>query len=168
MEELVRFRKSDPIWGKRTANKWPQKCDGGPYNGADSVHWSFIYIYIKELPIYKKESGCIPPRLGDTLSDSRFDFENLTQSEARELPTSGHASVMEGPRILLIVFIALYYTYTMAKHQYLRNRMIVYHRLMAKHCRTAGSISKIWPDLRQENCQQVDTQVWWRALESCW
>jgi len=64
---------------------WPQKCDGGPYNGADSVHWPFIYIYIMELTIYKKESGCIPPRLGDTLSDSQFDFEvNLTQSERQE------------------------------------------------------------------------------------
>ena len=73
----------------------------------------------------------------------RFDFEILTQSEARELPTSGHESVMEGPRILLIVFIVLYYTYTMAKHQYLSNRMIAYHHLMAKHCQTAGSISKI-------------------------
>ena len=31
----------------------------------------------------------IPKRFGDTLSSSRFDFENLTQSEARELPTSG-------------------------------------------------------------------------------
>jgi len=76
----------------------------------------FYNIYIKELPIYKKESGCIPPRLGDTLSDSRFDFENLTQSEARELPTSGHKSVMEGPTMVLIVFIAPYFTYTMAKH----------------------------------------------------
>ena len=85
----------------------------------------------------------MPLRFGDTLSDSRFDFENLTQSEARELPTSGHKSVMEGPRILLIVFIALYYTYTMAKHQYLRNRMIVYCCLTAKRCRSAGSISKI-------------------------
>ena len=36
-----------------------------------------------------------------------FDFENLTQSEARELPTSGHESVMEGPTMVLIVFIAL-------------------------------------------------------------
>ena len=59
----------------------------------------------------------MPLRYGHTLSDSRLDFENLAQSEARELPTSGHKSVMEGPRILLIVFIALYYTYTMAKHQ---------------------------------------------------
>jgi len=69
-------------------------------------------VYIKELPIYKKESGCIPPCLGDTLSDSRFDFENLTQSEARELPTSNHKSVMEGPRMVLIVSIGLLYTYT--------------------------------------------------------
>ena len=77
---------------------------------------------------------------------SWFDFENLTQSEARELPTSGHKSVIEGPRILLIVFIALYYTYAMAKHQYLSNRMIPYHRLMAKHCQKAGLISKIRPN----------------------
>jgi len=90
-----------------------RSVDGGPYNGADSVHWPSIYIYIKELPIYKKESGCIPSRLGDTLSDSRvFDFENLTQSEARELPTSGHRSVMEGPTMVLIVSIGLQYTYT--------------------------------------------------------
>jgi len=67
---------------------------------------------MKELPIYKKESGCIPPCLGDTLLDSRFHFENQTQSEAREPPTSGHKSVKEGPRILLIVSIGLLYTYT--------------------------------------------------------
>jgi len=97
---------------KRTANKLKQQCDGGPYNGADSVHWPLLYIYIIELPIYKNESDCIPPRFGDTLSKSRFDFKNLTQSKTRELPTSGHNSVMEGPRILLIVFIGLYYTYT--------------------------------------------------------
>jgi len=59
----------------------------GPYT--IGVHCPFIYIYIKELPIYKKESGCIPPRLGDTLSDSsRFDFENLTQSETRSARTT--------------------------------------------------------------------------------
>jgi len=66
----------------------------------------------------KEQNDSIPPLDGQTLLSSRFDFENLTQSdEAREPPTSGHQSVMEGPRILLIVFIALYYTYTMAKHQ---------------------------------------------------
>jgi len=42
-----------------------------------------------------------------TKSKSLFDFENRTQSEARELPTSGHKSVMEGPTMVLIVSIAL-------------------------------------------------------------
>jgi len=59
-----------------------------------------------------------------TYLESWFDFENtLTQSEARELPTSGH-NIMEGPTMVLIVFIALSYTYTMAKHQYLRKRVM--------------------------------------------
>jgi len=66
----------------------------------------------------------MPLRYGHTLSDSRLDFEHLIQSEAREPPTSGCESVMEGPRILLIVSIALSYTYTMAKHQYLRKRVM--------------------------------------------
>jgi len=63
-------------------------------------------IYNSKTSVNKEQNDGIP------LSKSRFDFENLTQSEARELPTSGHKSVMEGPRILLIVFIGLYYTYT--------------------------------------------------------
>ena len=96
----------------RTANKWPQKWDGGPYNGADSVHWPFIYIYIKELPIYKKESGCIASPFGDTLSDSWFDFENRTQSEAREPPTSGHTPATESYTMALLVAIRILYTYT--------------------------------------------------------
>jgi len=40
----------------------------------------------------------------------------------RTANTSGHKSVMEGPTMVLIVSIALLYTYTMAKHQYLRKR----------------------------------------------
>jgi len=56
-----RFRKSDSIRvrGKRTANtnKWTQKCDGGPYNGADGVHCPFIYAYNDgKTSISKKES----------------------------------------------------------------------------------------------------------------
>ncbi len=84
-----------------------RKCDGGPYNGADSVHCPLLYIYNGKTSITKEQNDGIPLLDGQTLSNSRFDFENRTQSEARELPTSGHESVMEGPRILLIVFIAL-------------------------------------------------------------
>ena len=49
----------------------------------------------------------MPSRYGHTLSDSRLDFENLTQSEAREPSTSGWESVMEGHAMVLIVSIAL-------------------------------------------------------------
>jgi len=73
-----------------------------------------LYIYNGKTSISEEQNESIPPLDGQTLSNSQFDFENLTRSEAREMPTSGHKSVMEGPRILLIVFIALYYTYTMA------------------------------------------------------
>jgi len=84
----AQFRKSDPTWGKRTANKWLQTCDGGPYNGADSVHCPFIYIYNGKTSISKKESdACLCA--------------------------------------------------------------------VAIHCRITCSILKIWPNLRQENCQQV-------------
>jgi len=38
--------------------------------------------------------------------------KNFDQSEAREPPTSGHRSVMEGPTMVLIVSIGLLYTYT--------------------------------------------------------
>ena len=63
-------------------------------------------------------------RYGHTLSGSRLDFENLTQSEAREPPTSGRKSVMEGHTMVLMVSIVLSYTYTMAKHQYPRKRVM--------------------------------------------
>jgi len=86
------------------------KCDGGPYNGADSVHCPLLYIYNGKTSITKEQNDGIPLLDGQTLSNSRFDFENLAQSEARELPTSGCTSVMEGPTMVLIVFIALYYT----------------------------------------------------------
>ena len=39
---------------------------------AISVYCFFMHILKKVLPISKKESGCIPPRLGDTLLDSRI------------------------------------------------------------------------------------------------
>ena len=96
---------------------------------------------MKEIPISKKESGCIPPRfVGDTLSKSRFDFENRTQSEARELPTSGHDKCDGGPyNGADSVHCPLIYIYneanTLISNQ---QRVIAYHHvLMAKHCRRA-------------------------------
>ena len=64
-------------------------------------------MYNGKTSMSKQQIASIPLLDGQTLSNSRFDFENWTQSEARELPTSGHESVMEGPTMVLIVSIAL-------------------------------------------------------------
>jgi len=86
-------------------------------NPADSVHCFLLYIYNGKTSISKEQNDSIPPLDGQTLLDSRFDFKNRTQSEAREPPTSGHKSRMEGPTMVLIVSIGLLCTYTMEKHQ---------------------------------------------------
>ena len=74
-------------------------------------------------------------RFGHTLTGSRLDFENRTQSEAREPPTSGYKSVMEGTIKVLRVSIALLYTYTNRNHQYTRKRVAVYLHVLMIHCR---------------------------------
>jgi len=104
---------------------------------------------------------------GHTLSDDQLDFENLTQSEAREPPTSGHKSVMEGLTIMPRVFINLLCTHTMPNNHYCSTYMMPYPHLMAKHCLTISRKSGILPDLRHETCQQVAVKVWWKYLQSC-
>ena len=59
-------------------------------NPADSVHCPLLYIYNGKTSISKEQNDSILLLDGQTLPISRFDFENLTQSEAREPPTSGH------------------------------------------------------------------------------
>jgi len=123
---------------------WLQKCDGGPYNGADSVHWPFIYIYNGKSSISKKESdACLcTMAIHWTLSDDQLDFENLIQSEAREPPTSGCKSMVEGLTIMPRVFINLLYTHTMPNNHYCSTYMMPYPHLMAKHCLTISRKSR--------------------------
>ena len=92
-----------------------------------SIVLSYTYTMAKHQYLRKRVMHAFA-LYGHTLSDGWLDdFENLTQSEAREPPTSGCKSVMEGPRILLIVSIVfLYYTYTMIKQQYLSSRRMLY------------------------------------------
>jgi len=54
-------------------------------NPADSVHCPLLYIYNGKTSISKEQNDSIPTLDGQTLSISRFNFENLTQSEGREL-----------------------------------------------------------------------------------
>ena len=87
-----------------------------------------------------------------------------SKSEARNLPTWGCKSMMEGPTIMLGVFITLLYTYTMPNNHYSSKPSSLRCHLMAKHCLKVGRNQ----NLRQEICQHVAVKVWWRDLQSCW
>jgi len=76
--------------------------------------------------------------------------------------------MMEGPTIMLGVFIALLYTHTMPNIYYCSTCLLLYPHLMAKHCLRVGRKSRFFPDLRHETCQHGAVKVWWRALQSCW
>ena len=104
----------------------------------------------------------MPSRYGHTLSDSRLDFEILTQSEAREPPTSGWESVMEGHAMVLIVSIALSYTYTMVKHQYPRKESDACLRAMAIQL----SDSRLdFENLTQSEAREPSTSGWESVME---
>jgi len=102
---------------------WPNLRQENRQQGTTKVWWralqwcwwcplSFhIHIQWQNINIQERE-WCMPLRYGHTLSDSWFDFENLTQSEARVPPMSDHKSVIEGPTMVLMVSIVLSYTYT--------------------------------------------------------
>jgi len=61
-----------------------------------------------------------------------------TKSEARNLPTWGCKSMMEGPTIMLGVFITLLYMYTMPNKHYSSKPTSLRYHLMAKRCLKVG------------------------------
>ena len=86
----------------------------------------------------------------------------------RNLPTWGCKSTMEGPTIMLGVFITLSCNYTMPNIYYCSTWMLIYSHLMAKRWLRVGRKSRFFPDLRHETCLHGAVKVWWRALQSCW
>ena len=65
-----------------------------------------------------------------------------TKSEARNLPTWGCKSMMEGPTIMLGVFIIFLYMYTMPNKHYSSKPTSLRYHLMAKHCLKVSRKSK--------------------------
>ena len=63
-------------------------------------------------------------------------------SEARNLPTCGCKSMMDGLTIMLGVFINLLYTHTMPNNHYCSTYMMPYPHLMAKHYPKVGRKSR--------------------------
>ena len=74
---------------------WPQKCDGGPYNGADSV--SLVVVY-------KQQNDCIPALDDPTL---------LKSSVFLTLLGIYHQGAAEVLNFMLEASIILLYTYKM-------------------------------------------------------
>ena len=72
--------------------------------------------------------------------------------------------MMEGPTIMLGVFITLLYIYTMPNKHYSSKPTSLRYRLMAKHCLKVGRKSKFLPNLRQETCLHVAVKVWLMPL----
>jgi len=62
-----------------------------------------------------------------------------SRSEARNLPTCGCKSMMDGLIIMPRVFINFLYTYTMPNNHYSTTYMMPYPHLLAKHCLRVGA-----------------------------
>ena len=72
--------------------------------------------------------------------------------------------MVEGPTIMLGVFIALLCIHTMPNIYYCSTCMLLYPHLMAKLVESWQKIK----NLRHETCQHGAVKVWWRDLQSCW
>ena len=73
--------------------------------------------------------ACYYPHL---LAKHCLEVGRKLRSEARNLPTCGCKSRIEGPTIILGVFINLLYTHTMPNNHYCSTYMMPYPHLMAK------------------------------------
>ena len=110
----------------------------------------------------------IPPLDGQTCLRAAENRDFFLTSEAWNLPTSGCKSMVEGPTIMLGVFITLLYIHTMPNIYYCSTCMLLYPHLMATlvwELAENRDIFLIWGD---ETRQHGAVKVWWRALQSCW
>ena len=103
----------------------------------------------------------IPPLDGQTLPDQSAENQDFW-SEARNLPTCGCKSMMDGLRIMLGVFINLLYTHTMPNNHYCSTCMMAYTPTWwSKICLISQAENR---ELRHETCPQVAVKVCWRGL----
>ena len=96
-------------------------------------------------------------------------IEIFSWSEAWNPPTWGCKSMVEGPTIMLGVFITLLYTHTMPNIYYCSTCMLCYTPTWWPNIAwEVAENSRFFPDLRHETRQHGAVKVWWRALQSCW
>ena len=114
-----------------------------------------ILLYMYTMP--NKHYSSKPTSLRYHLMAKRcLKVGRKSKSEARNLPTWGCKSMMEGPTIMLGVFITLLYMYTMPNKHYSSKPTSLRCPLMAKHCLKVGRKSKA--EARNEKASS------WRAV----
>ena len=108
-----------------------------------------LYMYTMPNKHYSSKPTSLRYRL---MAKHCLKVSRKSKSEARNLPTWSCKSMMEGPTIMLGVFIILLYMYTMPNKHYGSKPTSLRYHLMAKHCLKVGRKSKFLPNLRQETC----------------
>ena len=99
---------------------------------------------------------------------SRQKIRIFAWSEARNLPTCGCKSMMDGLRVFIMlgVFInLLYIAHTMPNNHYCQH---LHAAIPPLDGQTLPDQSAENRDLRQETCLHVAVKVWWMDLQSCW
>ena len=88
---------------------------------------------------------CYTPTWWPNLSESWQKIEIFSWSEAWNLPTWGCKSMVEGPTIMLGVFITLLYTHTMPNIYYCMHLHAAITPLDGQTCLRVGRKSRIFP-----------------------
>ena len=125
-------------------------------------------LYTHTMPNIYYCSTCMllyPHLMAKLVWDSWQKIKIFSWSEAWNLPTWGCKSMVEGPTIMLGVFITLLYTHTMPNNHYCSTCMLLYPHLMAKHCLKVGRNRDFFhSDLRHETRQHGAVKVWMEGL----
>jgi len=103
------------------------------------VSITLLYIYTMPNKHYSSKPTSLRYRL---MAKRCLKVGRKSKFEARNLPTWGRKSMMEGPTIMLGVFITLLYIYTMPNKHYGSKPTSLRYRLMAKRCLKVGRKSK--------------------------
>jgi len=131
-----------PTWGCKSMIEGPTIMWG--------VFMTLLYMYTMPNKHYSSKPTSLRYHL---MAKRCLKVSRKSKSEARNLPTWGCKSMMEGPTIMLRVFMTLLYIYTMPNKHYSSKPTSLRYHLMAKRCLKVGRKYKfVFPNLRQETC----------------
>jgi len=122
-----------PTWGCKSMMEGPTMMLG--------VFITLLYIYTMPNKHYSSKHTSLRCHL---MAKCCLKVGRKTKSEARNLPTWGCKSMMEGPTMMLGVFINLLYMYTMPNKHYSNKPTSLRCHLMAKRYLRVGKKSRFF------------------------